>query len=190
MAKTTKYWIYHIPGIKIGVSNNPNKRTFAQGYTEYEILEEHSDIELVSKREKELQLQYGYKVDNLPYWKTLNFQQKGSTKEARKKAIASTDYKSRKIDWIAKVTKTDYKAIADKIDYKARTLKIDYKTIGEKSKKIIYQYDLEGNLINTYKGLEAVKISLNKPYDCTRAISRCCRGKQKQAFNFIWKYEH
>ena len=190
MAKTTKYWIYHIPGIKIGVSNNPDVRTKIQGFSEYEILEEHTNIKVVSERERELQKQYGYKVDNIFYWKTINFQKKGQTKKARKKAAANTDYKARaaNTDWVAKVAKMDYKAIASKIDWKARTAKINYTAITEKTKKLINQYDLEGNLICTYKGLQEAFNSLNLSYDGTRAISRCCRGQQKHAYKFIWKY--
>ena len=60
------YYIYHIPGKKIGVTCNLNNRvTVQQGYKpdEYEVLETHEDIDLVSIRERELQKKYGYKVD-------------------------------------------------------------------------------------------------------------------------------
>jgi hypothetical protein len=53
------YYIYHIKKVKIGCSVNPNKRVKAQGYTEYEILEQHLDIDIASKREIELQNEYG-----------------------------------------------------------------------------------------------------------------------------------
>ena len=62
-----KYKIYHIPGVKIGVSVRPNVRVDAQGYSHYEILEEHDCIIKVSDREIELQKQYGYVVDRVPY---------------------------------------------------------------------------------------------------------------------------
>lgn len=57
------YYIYHIPGIKIGCSDNPKRRVKAQKYDYYEILETHTDIIIASKREIELQMQYGYTVD-------------------------------------------------------------------------------------------------------------------------------
>lgn len=63
-----KYYIYHIKGKKIGVSTNPNLRVKNQGYNNFEILETHSDIHIVSYREIELQKQYGYRVDRLPYY--------------------------------------------------------------------------------------------------------------------------
>lgn len=66
------YFIYHIPGYKIGVTRNPEKRIEKmQGYTknQYEILEVHTCIDEVSKREIELQKQFNYRVDPKPYKK-------------------------------------------------------------------------------------------------------------------------
>jgi NTP pyrophosphatase (non-canonical NTP hydrolase) len=65
-----KYIIYHIPGKKIGVTNDLyNRVELQQGYEvgEYEILESSDDIDYISKREIELQKEYGYKVDLIPY---------------------------------------------------------------------------------------------------------------------------
>ena len=65
-----KYIIYHIPGKKIGVTNDLYNRVESQqGYEvgEYEILESSDDIDYISKREIELQKEYGYKVDLIPY---------------------------------------------------------------------------------------------------------------------------
>lgn len=66
----TTYYIYHIPGKKIGVTSDlGNRLTIQQGYTvgEYEILEKSTDISYVSTRELELQLLYGYKIDRQSY---------------------------------------------------------------------------------------------------------------------------
>ena len=64
------YCIYHIPGIKIGVTNNIKHRVEdQQGYSEgeYEILEMSDDIYYISKRELYLQERYGYRVDRQLY---------------------------------------------------------------------------------------------------------------------------
>ena len=64
------YYLYHIPGKKIGVTCDLNNRvTMQQGYTpeEYEVLEVSSDIDYISDREIELQKEYGYKVDSKLY---------------------------------------------------------------------------------------------------------------------------
>jgi len=64
------YYLYHIPGKKIGVTRNLNTRvTLMQGYkeNEYEVLEQSDDIDYISDREIELQKSYGYKVDRKLY---------------------------------------------------------------------------------------------------------------------------
>ena len=64
------YCIYHVPGVKIGVTNNIKHRVEKQqGYTqdEYEILEMSDDIDYISKKELYLQNKYGYKVDEKLY---------------------------------------------------------------------------------------------------------------------------
>jgi len=64
------YYIYHIPGKKIGVTRDLEKRvTEQQGYEshEYEILEETEDILHASQIERMLQEVYGYRVDEVPY---------------------------------------------------------------------------------------------------------------------------
>lgn len=65
------YYIYHIPGIKIGCSKNPKRRVKQQGYTEFEILENHIDINIASERELLLQKEYGLKIDNNTYSKSI-----------------------------------------------------------------------------------------------------------------------
>jgi len=64
------YYLYHIPGKKIGVTCDLNNRvTVQQGYTpdEYEILESSEDIDHISSLELQLQKEYGYRVDMVPY---------------------------------------------------------------------------------------------------------------------------
>ena len=64
------YYLYHIPGKKIGVTSNLNTRvTLIQGYKadEYEVLDSSDDIDYISDREIELQKSYGYKVDRQKY---------------------------------------------------------------------------------------------------------------------------
>ena len=64
------YYLYHIPGKKIGVTCNLNKRvTITQGYNpdEYEVLDQSDDINYISEKEIELQKSYGYKIDRKKY---------------------------------------------------------------------------------------------------------------------------
>lgn len=65
-----KYYIYHIPGKKIGMTCDLfNRVTKQQGYEphEYEILAFTKDVDLASTMEIGYQKEYGYKVDRVPY---------------------------------------------------------------------------------------------------------------------------
>jgi len=69
------YYLYHIPGKKIGVTRNLNTRvTLMQGYkeNEYEVLFTSDDIDFISDKEIELQKSYGYKVDTKLYKNLFN----------------------------------------------------------------------------------------------------------------------
>jgi len=69
------YYLYHIPGKKIGVTRDLNNRvTLIQGYkeNEYEVLEQSPDIDYISDREIELQKSYGYKIDLKKYKNLFN----------------------------------------------------------------------------------------------------------------------
>jgi len=64
------YYLYHIPGKKIGVTQNLEERVHKQqGYYpgEYDIIEKSDDIDFISMGEQIMQRHYGYKVDEVPY---------------------------------------------------------------------------------------------------------------------------
>ena len=64
------YYIYHIPGKKIGMTCDLyNRVTEQQGYEphEYEVLTTSQDVGFASDMERQLQKEYGYKVDRVPY---------------------------------------------------------------------------------------------------------------------------
>ena len=70
MHKEMTYYLYHIPGKKIGVTRDLNSRVVKQqGYDldEIEVLDQSTDIEYISNREIELQKSYGYRVDLKQY---------------------------------------------------------------------------------------------------------------------------
>jgi len=65
-----KYYLYHIPGKKIGVTTDLKERVEnQQGYNkgEYEVIMSTEDIDLVSKKEISLQKAMGYRVDRQLY---------------------------------------------------------------------------------------------------------------------------
>jgi NTP pyrophosphatase (non-canonical NTP hydrolase) len=66
------YYLYHVPGVKIGVTTNLEDRVERQqGYypEEYEVIMSTTDIDLISEKERQLQKALGYKVDMKLYSK-------------------------------------------------------------------------------------------------------------------------
>jgi len=64
------YYLYHIPGKKIGITTNLKSRVEdQQGYKswEYDIVLETDDINIASEAEISLQKAFGYRVDMIPY---------------------------------------------------------------------------------------------------------------------------
>ena len=64
------YYLYHIPGKKVGVTQNLEERVHKQqGYYpgEYEIIETSDDIDFISIGEQIMQKHYGYRQDEVPY---------------------------------------------------------------------------------------------------------------------------
>jgi len=64
------YYLYHIPGKKIGITKDLKKRVEQQqGYYEgeYDVILQTEDIDVISKAEISLQKAFGYRVDEQPY---------------------------------------------------------------------------------------------------------------------------
>jgi group I intron endonuclease len=61
-------------------------------------------------------------------------------------------------------------------------LKGQYKS---NSQKPIFQYDLQGNLLNEYQSAQEAGRCLNKSGN---QIADCASGRQKTAYGYIWKY--
>lgn len=116
------YTIYHIPGVKIGCTKRtPKDRVRMQKYTNFEILEEHHDEFIAGNRELELQIQYGYIKDCIPYYK-------GKYSENGKRRGDQCV----KTGWINEFQKSGTIAMIDA------------------TKKIVLQYDLDGNFIKEW----------------------------------------
>ena len=65
--------------------------------------------------------------------------------------------------------------------------KIGRRLSSEKRMKKINQYDLNGNLMKTYKG---VRIAEEETGVHNSNIIKCCKGKVKSAGGYIWKYQN
>jgi NTP pyrophosphatase (non-canonical NTP hydrolase) len=105
------YYLYHIPGKKIGVTRNLNTRvTLMQGYKEgeYEVLEQSDDIDFISDREIELQKSYGYRVDLKPYKNLFNKMKINATKQTSTFPIPVNKLKGRLQDNIGMTWQTEF----------------------------------------------------------------------------------
>jgi len=70
MSKNKRYYLYHVKGLKIGVTNNVKRRVEEeQGFTpdEYEILASSADKEIISRMEFDQQRKFGYSTDRESY---------------------------------------------------------------------------------------------------------------------------
>jgi NTP pyrophosphatase (non-canonical NTP hydrolase) len=95
------YYLYHIPGKKIGVTCDLNNRvTLVQGYKEgeYEVLEQSEDIDYISDREIELQQSYGYKKDRKLYKNLFNNMKINPTEQTSTFPVPITKLKGRLSD--------------------------------------------------------------------------------------------
>ena len=190
------YYIYHIPLFKwkngkigkIGCTKNLSKRITQQGCLDYFVLETHDCIYKASEREIELQKEYGYKVDRIPYHATIKTQLKAGKsggkiigniwgKIAGKKAVESGQLKS--------ICSLGGKVSGTKAVETGRWREIQQ--IGnEKKKKPIVQYTKSGQFIQEWKSATDAAIQLN----IQRAnISKCIAGKLPSAGGYLWKHK-
>ena len=105
------YYLYHIPGKKIGVTRDLNNRvTLVQGYkeNEYEVLEQSNDIDYISDREIELQQSYGYKKDRKLYKQLFNQMKINATEQTSTFPVPVNKLKGRLQDNIGLTWKTEF----------------------------------------------------------------------------------
>ena len=111
------YYLYHIPGKKIGVTRDLISRVVEQqGYDldEVEVLEQSTDIDYISDRELELQQSYGYRVDRQKYKDLyinkikLNKMHINATEQTSTFPCPSTKLKGRLMDNMGKTWETTH----------------------------------------------------------------------------------
>jgi hypothetical protein len=169
-----KYYIYHVPGVKIGCSTEPNYRVKRQGYDKYEILETHTDINIASQREIELQNQYGYYeiYNKTNYIQHYEFAKKGRNNSLGMGAKSQIQNKigiwalSNKQRMLNQVKATE----------KAKL----------KNSTIVYQLDINENFIKKYSSIrEAARETNISVYKIRRCINNCTNI----AGGYKWKTE-
>ena len=172
------YYIYHIPGVKIGCSQNIKKRIQSQKFSHYEILEEHYDVYKASKREIELQKQYGYKVDRIPYYESL----KRITK-AQDISLATKNEWLPNVDWKAREEKINKKEKWDKVKSHINYINRRIANGSEQLKKVILQYDLYGNFIKEWD------CGANNMPEEYKNAGGCAKTNTGTLYGFQWRYK-
>jgi hypothetical protein len=174
------YYIYHIPGKKVGCTKNLKRRMKEQHCSNYELLETHSDINIASLREKELQIEYGYKTDAIDYQKMHEFSKKGCrgfTPEQRDKGLKKSHEGN-----------LGYKALLEKygIDYiKSNWHKARISAI-QKTSIPVLAYDKLGNFIGEYKSTHDAGRQLNV---WQQNICHVLNGKLKSTGGYTFKHK-
>jgi len=105
------YYLYHIPGKKIGVTRDLDTRvTLVQGYKEgeYEVLDQSEDIDYISDLELELQQSYGYRKDIQPYKNLFNKMKINATEQTSTFPCPLNKLKGRLMDNIGKTWQTEF----------------------------------------------------------------------------------
>ena len=105
------YYLYHIPGKKIGVTRDLSSRvSLIQGYkeNEYEVLEQSEDIDYISDREIELQQSYGYKKDRKLYKQLFNKMKINATEQTSTFPCPISKLKGRLMDNLGLTWNTEF----------------------------------------------------------------------------------
>ena len=178
----SEYRIYHIKGVKIGCTNNINRRIKEQGFTDYEVLEIHTDKDVAGQREFELQKQYGYKVDSIRYSESVR-----RINKASEIAAATKHEWLPNVDWKAREEKIDQKVKWKKVKSSPAYINMDRSSIGLKAqaklKKMILQYDLDGNFIKEWNcGAR------NMPDEYKNA-GGCAKTNTGTLYGYQWRYK-
>ena len=161
------YYIYHIPGKKIGVTRDLKDRvTQQQGYApdEYEVLESSEDIDYISNREIELQQSYGYKVDRKLYKNLFNKMKINATETTSTFPYPLNKLKGNLMDHLGETWKTiygDFELTKDTVKWIMKNAKT---SMYDASRTYIYNKAYYEEFINffenTFKELIAVMKSL------------------------------
>jgi len=154
------YYIYHIPNVKIGCSTQPELRVKKQGYTDYDVLEVHSCIDTASQREIDLQKEYGYKVDRMPYKESVRRRPK--FKKGNKESIIG----------------------GKTVTLKRREHIVKQCRENNKKKMIpILQYDLNGNFVKEWESIREAR------RNGFRNVIMALKGVYTQCGGYKWKYK-
>lgn len=177
------FYVYHIKGKKWGCCEDRLKaRLRDQGYSLKDVdrVITLGNRKKASDMERELQIEYGYPVDTNTYEELFT---KVLTPYVKQKAKNTLIKKYGSISGPLNQPEIKAKIIAKQ---GSMTAHMNVPEIIAKRKKPILQFDKKNNFIKEWLSATDVERTLGiKSSD----ICTCCKGKQKTAKGFIWKYK-
>ena len=170
------YYIYEIKGVKVGCTQDMERRQKQQRHKgKMVLLESYLNIEDATRRERELQLEKGYSTDAWSYSHSVNNNRTVChTPEAKRKRVNSRDYTIH-----SKLQKGKFKYVKQMHTKQAR------KKAAMNTQKKIAAYTQAGALYRVWDSAGDAGKELNvrrgQLYDAISGRYKTCRG-------FVWKY--
>jgi len=135
-----------------------------------------------TKHKEEMSLEHRMKISAFQKNKVVSEETKVRISTAQKKRIANNGGilfgKEQFIEICKKISKS---SLGKKMSEQAK------QKMGNNQKLPILQYDLNGIFVKEWDGIVDATKSIGGH---STNIMRCCQGKFKQAYGFIWKYKH
>jgi NTP pyrophosphatase (non-canonical NTP hydrolase) len=161
------YYLYHIPGKKIGVTRNLKDRvTKQQGYKsdEYEVLDQSEDIDYISKREIELQQSYGYKVDRKLYKDLFNNMKINATEMTSTFPVPLNKLKGRLMDNLGKSWETAFGTFTLNMDSVKWIIENAKTSMYDENRSYIYNKAFFEEMLNKYENVSNKVAERNKEF--------------------------
>lgn len=98
-----------------------------------------------------------------------------------------TDNRVENLEWCTARQNANYGTNRARIS-KTRKCSKRCKEDVERRKRPIVQYDLSGKFIRRYDSISDAKIKNGIPVN-NGSLNACLKGKQKTAYNYVWKYD-
>ena len=160
------YYIYEIPGVKIGCTKNfKHRQTVQKDKGKMVVIEECATIEESTRRERELQLEKGYPVDDKDYI-TINklgdLGRANITEESHRQRVANTDYS------------VSLSGLRDVWERRKKTVRVTLKDTG--------------NLVGIYKGVnQAARLLKVDPSNAASCANPNCKYP-KSVNGYVFEY--
>jgi len=161
------YYLYHIPGKKIGVTRNLKDRvTKQQGYKsdEYEVLDQSEDIDYISKREIELQQSYGYKVDRKLYKDLFDNMKINATEMTSTFPVPLNKLKGRLMDNLGKSWETAFGTFTLNMDSVKWIIENAKTSMYDENRSYIYNKAFFEEILNKYENVSNKVAERNKEF--------------------------